>query len=113
MRKMVFCLVFSNHRRPQWFSLAWAAIFCGPFANQIATSASAQAEKGQDEKHDNDQADDVNDAVHGDFPSREWDGWRCITEDVLTRNSHLSDRAAVALYASAHTAKWRWSFIPW
>ena len=28
---------------------------------------SAQAEKGQDEKHDNDQADDVNDAVHGIF----------------------------------------------
>lgn len=28
---------------------------------------SAQAEKGQDEKDDNDQADDVNDAVHGVF----------------------------------------------
>mgnify|MGYP007126034385 CR=1 FL=1 len=30
-------------------------------------NASAQAEKGQDEKHDNDQADDVSDAVHGIF----------------------------------------------
>ena len=27
----------------------------------------ALAEKGQDEKHDNDQADDVNDAVHRGF----------------------------------------------
>lgn len=34
---------------------------------------SAQAEKGQDDQHDNDQADDVNDAVHKNFPSREWD----------------------------------------
>ena len=30
-------------------------------------NASAQAEKGQDEKDDNDQADDVNNAVHGVF----------------------------------------------
>ena len=46
-------------------------------------NASAQAEKGQDEKHDNDQADDVNNAVHKDAPSRKWDERRCIADKAL------------------------------
>jgi hypothetical protein len=47
-------------------------VVCGP------VGASAQAEKGQDEQNDNDQADDVNDAVHESFPSRRGDEMRRI-----------------------------------
>src|SRR5690606_37645044 len=35
---------------------------------------------GQDDQHDNDQADDVNNAVHKNFPSRGWNERRCSTD---------------------------------